>query len=579
MKKSINRNYFWADLFVNQLCEFGIKHICISPGSRNTPLTLAFAQNKKFKKYIHVDERSSGFFALGLAQSIKSPVVLLTTSGTAVAELFPSIIEAEIQRIPLIVCTADRPEYLRNTGANQTINQENIYSNHIKYFTDFGLPELNANKLNSFINKVCKGITIAIDKNPGPVHFNFPFRKPLEPGSFTDEISFTVSDFLRSSVIRKIKSKEIKNLYYKKLSNLFNKSQRPLIHMGWGNFDNEFYKNLITFSNNKKIPIFVDGTSELRFYNDRKNLIITNHSNFINDIEFLPDIIMQFGNTPTSQKMLNFFEEIKIKRILINQYGDIKDPSLNKGELIKVDPKTILEKLEDNLNIDCSDWSNYIIELENLCENHKNKIISKSRFGLEPRIINESLNFIPDKSNIIISNSMPIRDFDSFASKKKSGFQIFTNRGASGIDGIISTASGIGSQSKNNTYLIIGDLAFYHNISALSTLKELKIPLKIILINNNGGGIFNSLPVVNEKNFERYFITSQNLVFSKIVKAFGGNYYNPKSWISFNNYLIKSKYDAEFSVIELKTDAKESVELRKKYWAEVNHQINSHHVN
>lgn len=110
-------------------------------------------------------------------------------------------------------------------------------------------------------------------------------------------------------------------------------------------------------------------------------------------------------------------------------------------------------------------------------------------------------------------------------------------------------------------------------------MNELKIPLKIILINNNGGGIFNSLPVVNEKNFERYFITSQNLVFSKIVKAFGGNYYNPKSWISFNNYLIKSKYDAEFSVIELKTDAKKSVELRKKYWAEVNHQINSHHVN
>jgi 2-succinyl-5-enolpyruvyl-6-hydroxy-3-cyclohexene-1-carboxylate synthase len=284
---------------------------------------------------------------------------------------------------------------------------------------------------------------------------------------------------------------------------------------------------------------------------------------------------MQFGNTATSQKMLKFFEETNIKRILINQYGDIKDPSLNKGKLIKVNPNRLLEKLKEDLSNDYSDWSNYIIELENLCENLKNKIICQSRFGLEPRIINETLNFIPDKSNIIISNSMPIRDFDSFASKKKSGFKIFTNRGASGIDGIISTASGIGSQSKNSTYLIIGDLAFFHNISALSTLKGLKIPLKIILINNNGGGIFNSLPVVNEKNFDEYFITSQNLVFSKLVKAFGGNYYNPKSWISFNNYLVKTKYDTEFSVIELKTNAKKSVELRKKYWAEVNHKINS----
>lgn len=574
MKKSINRNFFWADLFVNQLCEFGIKHVCISPGSRNTPLTLAFAQNKKFKKYIHVDERSSGFFALGVAKSIKSTVVLLTTSGTAAAELFPAIIEAEIQRIPLIICTSDRPAYLRNTGANQTINQDNIYSNHIKHFIDFGLPVLTTNKLNSFINKVCSGINIAINKNPGPVHFNFPFKKPLEPSSFTDKLLFTVPNFLQSPIKLKT-TNEINTQKIKKLSALFKKFHRPIIHIGWGNFDDRFYKNLLNFSNDKKIPIFVDGTSELRFFNGRNNLLITNHSSFITQLSLVPDIIIQFGNTSTSQKMLKFFEETKAKRILINQYGDIKDPSFNKGELIKVDPNTLLERLKEDLSIDYYDWSNYILELEKLCENYKNKIISKSKFGLEPRIINETLNFIPDKSNIIISNSMPIRDFDSFASKKMSGFRIFTNRGASGIDGIISTASGVGSQSKNNTFLIIGDLAFFHNISALSTLKELKIPLKIILINNNGGGIFNSLPVVNEKNFEKYFITSQNLNFSNLVKAFGGNYYKPKSWISFNNYLIKIKYDTEFSVIELKTDAKKSVELRKKYLAEIKHQIDS----
>ena len=217
--------------------------------------------------------------------------------------------------------------------------------------------------------------------------------------------------------------------------------------------------------------------------------------------------------------MLKFIEKTNAKRFLINQYGDIKDPSKKKGELLKVDPTVLLEIFNENIVANYSEWSNYILEIDTLCEKQKDKIISKSQFGLEPRIMTEIVKFIPDKSNIFISNSMPIRDFDYFISKKKCGHKIFTNRGASGIDGIISTASGIASQSRNITYLLIGDLAFYHNISALSTLKELKISLKIILINNNGGGIFTSLPVVKEKNFDKYFMTSQNLNFNKIVKA------------------------------------------------------------
>ena len=215
MKKYINRNYFWASLFVEQLARFDIKHVCISPGSRNTPLSLAFANNKKFKKYVHIDERSSGFFALGISKIIREPVVLVTTSGTAVAELYPAIIEAYYQRIPLIVCTADRPAYLRNTGANQTIKQDNIYRNHIRYFKDLGLPSLGNQRLKSFAEKIGKGIIISTKLNPGPIHFNFPFKKPLEPESFTDKIDFRILDF----IIKKyqIKQKIVKETKINKL--------------------------------------------------------------------------------------------------------------------------------------------------------------------------------------------------------------------------------------------------------------------------------------------------------------------------------------------------------------------------
>ncbi len=570
MKKYINLNYFWTSLFVEQVAALGVKNVCISTGSRNTPLTLAFAENKKIKKYIHVDERSCGFFALGLAKYTNSPIAIVTTSGTAVAELYPAIIEAYIQRIPLIICTADRPSYLRNTGANQTINQDNIFVNHIRKFIDFGLPYLTKKNLNEFCEKIVKTVSIATKENSGPVHLNFPFVKPLEPNTFTEKISFKISDFIISEK-RNYRNKINEKDFLEFLETLKN-AERPLIHCGWDNFNNEFYKSLQKFSTKNNIPIFVDGTSELRFIKSGNKNIISNHTAFIENIDEEPDLIIHLGNAPTSQIMLRYFENSKAERILINEFGDIKDPSTNKGRIIKCNPLLLLNKMldEENLSPKKNDWLKKIQNCEVVSEKIKHRFLANLKFGSEPKVSFEILNCIEPNSNVFISNSLPIRDFDYFASKRKLGLKIFTNRGASGIDGIISTASGIAATSKNQTYLIIGDLAFYHNVSALSTLNELKIPLKIILVNNNGGGIFNMLPIANDKeNFEEYFITAQNLEFSKIVKAFGGNYYLPKTWHSFKKYLIGVSKNKNFSVIEIQTDSIKSVEQRKDYWEQV----------
>jgi len=565
MKKYINRNFFWADLFIEQLSKLGIKHVCISPGSRNTPLTLAFAQNKKFKKFIHVDERSSGFFALGIAKRIKKPVVLLTTSGTAVAELYPSIIEAYNQRIPLIVCTADRPAYLRETGANQTINQNNIFKNHIREFWDFGLPNLNKKNLMSLVNKTNVLCETSIFFNPGPIHFNFPFKKPLEPTTFSDKISFQLNDF---KYIPKLSVRKKNDNNLPKLITKLKNVSRPLIHLGWGIYNKNMYSSILELCKKSYIPILVDGTSDLRFINKNNKIIITNHSSFINHIAEEPDLIIQFGNAPTSQQMLKYLEHTNASKFLINEHGDVKDPSRNKGMLVHASSNFLIEQLIKN-DIGLSEWkkwSGYIISKDRICEKEK-LVIDKSNFIAEPKIINEFLDIIPNNSNIFISNSLPIRDFDFFASKRKKNFKIFVNRGASGIDGIISTASGIAIESKNPTFLLIGDLSFYHNLSALSTLKELNIPIKILLANNNGGGIFNMLQVKESKeHFKEYFTTPQDLNFSKIVKAFGGKYANPKSWKNFRKYLKQFIEDPTFSVIELKTNAEKSRELRKKYW-------------
>jgi 2-succinyl-5-enolpyruvyl-6-hydroxy-3-cyclohexene-1-carboxylate synthase len=567
MKKYINRNYFWADLFVEQLSVWGIENVCISPGSRNTPLTMAFAGNKKIKSVINVDERSSGFFALGLAKGSGKPVAVVTTSGTAVAELYPAVIEAYYQRIPLIICTADRPEFLRNTGANQTINQENIFRNHIRHFVDFGLPDLKKSKLKSYLSNLKKAVETGLYADPGPVHLNFPFKKPLEPHTFSDKINSNISDFLLIKINKRNNSSGPKPV---KLFEKFLQSKRPAIHCGWDNYSSEFYYTLSKFSTKHKIPVLTDGSCDFRFARFGSANVFTNYSSYINYMREEPDLLIQFGNAPTSKQMLDFLSNSSSARYLIDKYGDIKDPSPQKGELIITDPQKLLSDLSKYLNSrKWIKWNKYLSNIEKISEDEK-VAIDDSKFGLEPGIINLLLNSIPKNSNIFVSNSLPVRDFDYFASTLKNNFKVYTNRGASGIDGIISTASGIALNSANPTFLIIGDLAFYHNLSALAALDQLKIPLVIILVNNGGGGIFRMLPI-SETNeyFKEYFLTPQKLDYLKISEAFNGKYYLPKSWKSLRSNLSTAQNQKRFSLLEVRTDSQRSVALRRKYWMKI----------
>jgi 2-succinyl-5-enolpyruvyl-6-hydroxy-3-cyclohexene-1-carboxylate synthase len=206
MKIKVNRNNFWARIFIDQLAALGVKYACISPGSRSTPLTFTLSKNRKIKSFINNDERSSAFFALGLAKESGMPVIIVTTSGTAVAELYPAIIEAFQQRVPLIVCTADRPSELIGTGANQTINQHNIFKNHIRWFRDLGLPSMSETGFRHLQRIAIKSFQISLTEDRGPVHLNFPFRKPLEPFSFTDEVSKSI---FKITPLRSVKQKSV----------------------------------------------------------------------------------------------------------------------------------------------------------------------------------------------------------------------------------------------------------------------------------------------------------------------------------------------------------------------------------
>ncbi len=585
MKISVNRNTIWCDLFVNRLAEYGVKYVCISPGSRSTPLTLAFNQNKNIKIFQIVDERSSAFYALGIANKSKTPVAVLTTSGTAVAELYPAIIEAYYQRVPLIICTADRPHYLRNTGANQTINQDNIFANHIRYFTDAGLPEISLEKLKSLIKKTDEALKIALIENPGPVHLNFPFEKPFEPDNYTDRIDIKFLDKIYNSInpieLTENKSKYLINDLIKKLFS----HEKGLIIVGYNNYDKEFSKLCIALSEKLKYPIFADISSGLRHGNHSKKNIIENFTSLVRSNQYLkeynPEIILQFGGTPTSNVILNYYKNCKAEKILINEFGDRNDPSLTAKTILKINPaefcEIVLKKINDSHFKRNNKWMESIIRLNQIAEEIKRNKLEEEKINFEGKIMYEVFELLPSGCNVMISNSLPIRDADFFVSSNQKRINVFCNRGASGIDGINSTALGIAAISKAPTILITGDLAFYHDMNGLHNAVKFKIPLTVILINNNGGGIFESLPISRfGKTYIENFVTPLNIDFSKFVKAYGGEYFLIKNFSEFKKKLLLSINNKKLTVLEIKTDSKKSKLIREKIWKSITSEINLH---
>ncbi len=575
MNQQINRNILWCNTFVNQLIENGIKNVCISPGSRSTPLTLAFSLSKKFNLYPIVDERSSAFFALGLAKESRTPSVIITTSGTAVAEIYPAIIEAYYQRIPLIVCTADRPPYLRNRGANQTINQNNIFKNHIRFFYDTGLPTIDYSRFVKLTDNIKKGLQIALDQNPGPIHYNLPFDKPFEPDNYTDIIEKKLTEKIYLLTKSKVKqsSEDVITPGLSELLKSIEKKNKGIIVCGYNNYGTEFNRVLFKLSDITGYPIFADGSSGLRYGAYSNKNIIENYNALIRSDEFCkkfdPEIIILFGGAPTSNQMHDFVKKSRAEKIIINQFGDRNDPTLTAKKVIRINPvkfcKTVLSAYTGNRVND--DWLNNLINMNKLVDKIKNRFIGSKNYSFESKVVFDLLNFLPEKCNLMISNSLPIRDIDFFSSCSKKQIQVFTNRGASGIDGINSTALGIAINSRQPTFLLTGDLAFYHDLNGLYNSVGFNIPITIILINNGGGGIFQSLPISRfGKIFRTNFLTPLKLEFNKIVKAFKGIYYIVNGSKEFNAALKKTIKNRKLSVIEIRTNAKLSSQYRSRFW-------------
>ena len=583
MKTKVNRNFIWANTFVSQLAALGVKYACISPGSRSTPLTYSLAINKKIKCFVNIDERSSAFFALGLAKASNIPVVIVTTSGTATAELYPAIIEAYQQRTPLIICTADRPPELIGTGANQTINQYNLYRNHIRWFRDVGLPSAKEHSLRYLQRVAFKSYKIS-SSDKGPVHINFPLKKPLEPFSFDDEADEKLFSLKPLRELKKdfSKIKIEKDRKVNRVAELMMHFEKGLIVAGPMEYNAEAAKNIKDLASVIKYPILADGVSHLRFKvsKSEKNLI-TNYHSFLSSNKFCkkykPDFILHFGGTPTSANLINYLADCNAERFQVNEYGDLNDPSRKTKMILNYPASPFTEAINDLLSKEKferkqSKWIEAFTKADIISENVKSNLFKLNKKLNEPQTIRELVKTLSSKTNLFVGNSLPIRDFDCFSGTSSKSFNIYFNRGASGIDGIVSTALGVAS-IKKPTILLIGDLSFLHDLNSLLIAKKNKIPLMIVVINNNGGGIFQTLPISKKKKLlKEYFVSPQNLKLNDIVKAFGVKY----KLIKNKNQLKMAVNNLELNspiVLEIKTNANESAKMRKKIFSDVKAEI------
>ncbi|MDW3865051.1 2-succinyl-5-enolpyruvyl-6-hydroxy-3-cyclohexene-1-carboxylic-acid synthase [Staphylococcus saprophyticus] len=484
---------------VSELYAYGIREVVISPGSRSTPLAIAIEAHPKLKSWIHPDERSAAFFAMGLMKGSEKPVAILCTSGSAAANYTPAISESSLSHLPLVVLTSDRPHELRGIGAPQAINQTNMFANYVQYQFDFPIAEKNDNEdimANTIKFQLQKASQFLYGPHRGPIHLNLPFREPLTPN--TEKVEWLTSD-------TKILPHYQKTTSLNEISAMMKKRKGLIIV---GDMQHQDVDQILTFSTIHDMPILADPLSQLR-REHHPNVVTTYDLLLRSGLELEADFVIRVGKPVISKKLNQWLKVTEAFQILV-QNNDRPDAfPITPHVSYEMSANDFFRQLSEMPTVERKQW----LEKWQTVEKHAIvEIKDHLRTATdEAAYVGNVLDKLTKDDAIFVSNSMPIRDVDNLFIDCEA--EVFANRGANGIDGVTSTALGMAVHKKIT--LLIGDLAFYHDMNGLLMSKLNDIQLNIVLLNNDGGGIFSYLPQKNEADayFERLFGTPTGLNF------------------------------------------------------------------
>ena len=598
---------------VDEFYQLGVRHAVFSPGSRSTTMAMLFTEYEGFETYMNIDERSASFMALGIAKAHKEPTVLVCTSGSAVAHYLPAILEAQYSGVPLIVLSADRPHTLLHVGAPQTIDQQKIFGTAVNYYEELAVPQ--EDHYYTYPRQVArKAYMKAMDIKKGPVHINVPLFEPLVPEldrkhfeagrspykvfkpNYGDVFSYQNRSNNTSNPSNVSKAS---NVSYTKntTDNNTNNSNRLLAQykkvliLAGPQIDVNEVESIHSFAENLQAPILADPLSNVRrwhktdaiddnheFNINRSNdtamtqkkhfsdVVISTYDAFLADKELWPvlkpDCVIQFGQIVVSKRVQQMVASWNnVEYIEVNPTMDSMNPT-GKTTIhmqASIDMFTHLYAVKNESNAYLNRWQS--IEAAGKAQ-LSTAIEEPSCF--EGRTIRELQQHIPDNSQVLVANSMTIRDFDYFWFSGESDAVLYGNRGVNGIDGTVSTALGLATNGKS-TYLVTGDLSLFHDLNGLAVAKTHNLNLTIILHNNDGGGIFEYLPQKGTKYFDYLFSTSQGLDYSGVAKLYGCGYTKISSPDELVPVLAKVSEESGVHIIEIPTDREYSRQLHRKY--------------
>ncbi|MES2200255.1 MAG: 2-succinyl-5-enolpyruvyl-6-hydroxy-3-cyclohexene-1-carboxylic-acid synthase [Chlamydiota bacterium] len=534
-----------AHLIINTLYTLGVRYFCVAPGSRSTPLALAFSKLPKECRCVHFDERGLGFHALGFAKASKTPVVIIVTTGTAVANLFPSIAEASLSRVPLILLSADRPSELRDCGANQTMNQAGLFKSFTRW--DIDLPLSDPLILDSYIlSTLSYAVSRSLYGPAGPVQINCMIREPFFSESDPSPNFASPCVYEPTQTAPPLSS-------FKKWAELFSTYDKGIILLGSLAID-EDTTSLLSLAEKMGWPIFSDVLSGGRQIGDHPYHI--EHPEIF--LKTFPSIeieaVLQIGGNIVSKTLTTWLNKQTIPYFLVTDHPFRQDPH-----------SRVSYKMECKTDLFCETISSFLVEKKNSwVTSWKDKAASLKKeldsFFLENKEFSEPsiAYFFKDFSHLFLSNSMPVRDADLFLFAKEGTAFITANRGVSGIDGNIATAIGVAKAIKQPLVALLGDLATLHDLNSFALLKESSVPIFFIIINNQGGGIFSFLPVAKKEDvFDEIFATEHSYSFEAIAKTFSIPFFSASSSEELNQ--AWEQCNKMTCIIECKTVRKENV--------------------
>jgi 2-succinyl-5-enolpyruvyl-6-hydroxy-3-cyclohexene-1-carboxylate synthase len=569
---SATDTYLGLRAFADELARCGLREACTSPGSRSTPLVLSLAREPRIRATSHIDERGGAFFGLGLAKTSGRPVALACTSGTAAANYAPAVIEAHEARVPLLVLTADRPPELRDLGAGQTIDQVKLYGSAAKWYLEVDDQPATPERIRWLRQLACRAFWTSLEGRPGPVHLNFTLREPLvldeplpdeEPGGGgrPDGRPWLTRPFVRAEAGPRTLDQLVADLTSK---------PRAVLVAGRAERDPMLGPALATFADRLAIPLLAEPLSGAR----RGPAAVAHYDALLRDEAFAgahrPDLVLRVGDLPTSKPLRQWLHGLDdAVQVAFDPDNAWQDPAGAVATIVRADPRGALTALGERIN---ASRDRAWLEGWRSADRAAATAIDATLLGLsEPRVAAELTRRLPGNATLVVASSMPVRDVETFAPARDDAPRVLANRGANGIDGTVSTAFGASAAAPHGpVVLLIGDVTLAHDVGGLLAARRLGFKLTIVLLDNDGGGIFHFLPVSGEgADFEQHVATPHGLDFSHAAALYGCGFERAKDLDGFTAALDRALAADRTTIVSVKTDRAANVALHRRVWEEV----------